>query len=123
MFTSIGDNNHSGPIREGRSSRLVEPEEMPPLLWVVSPAADNVNGYRFDAHLWDRHRPLAEAAQRADRPAGFEMHQQSFRRLRGAVIPRENQFAAGRHSVFSRGAPNAEDTRSMVHSHVVLRIS
>jgi hypothetical protein len=44
-----------------------------PLLWVVSRAADNINGYRFDAHLWDRALPPAEAA----RPAGFEMHPQS----------------------------------------------
>jgi NAD(P)-dependent dehydrogenase (short-subunit alcohol dehydrogenase family) len=38
--------------REGRAPRLVEPEEMvPPLLYVVSRAADKVNGYRFDANL------------------------------------------------------------------------
>jgi NAD(P)-dependent dehydrogenase (short-subunit alcohol dehydrogenase family) len=63
--------------REGRGSRLVEPEEMvPPLLWVVSPAADNINGYRFDANLWDSALPPAEAARRAGRPAGFEMRPQ-----------------------------------------------
>jgi NAD(P)-dependent dehydrogenase (short-subunit alcohol dehydrogenase family) len=63
--------------REGRAPRLVEPEEMvPPLLWVVSPAADNINGYRFDANLWDPSLPRAEAARRAGRPAGFEMHPQ-----------------------------------------------
>src|SRR3984893_9176935 len=63
--------------REGRAPRLVEPEEMvPPLLWVVSPAADGVNGYRFDANLGDPSRPPAEAARRAGRPAGFEMHPQ-----------------------------------------------
>jgi 3-oxoacyl-[acyl-carrier protein] reductase len=61
--------------REGRAPRLVEPEEMvPPLLWVVSPAADQVNGYRFDANLWDPSLPPADAARRAGRPAGFEMH-------------------------------------------------
>jgi NAD(P)-dependent dehydrogenase (short-subunit alcohol dehydrogenase family) len=61
--------------REGRAPRLVEPEEMvPPLLWVVSPSADGVNGYRFDANLWDPALPPAEAARRAGRPAGFEMH-------------------------------------------------
>src|SRR6266851_3628834 len=64
--------------REGRAPRLVEPEEMvPPLLWVVSPAADTVNVYRFDANLWDPALPPAEAAARAGRPAGFEMHPQS----------------------------------------------
>jgi 3-oxoacyl-[acyl-carrier protein] reductase len=63
--------------REGRAPRLVEPEEMvPPLLWVVSPDADNVNGWRFDANLWDPSLPAAEAARRAGRPAGFEMHPQ-----------------------------------------------
>src|SRR6266436_5859822 len=63
--------------REGRAPRLVEPEEMvPPLLWVVSPAADDVNGWRFDANLWDPSLPPAEAARRAGRPAGFEMHLQ-----------------------------------------------
>jgi 3-oxoacyl-[acyl-carrier protein] reductase len=63
--------------REGRAPRLVEPEEMvPPLLYVVSPAADNINGWRFDANLWDASLPPVEAARRAGRPAGFEMHPQ-----------------------------------------------
>ena len=61
--------------REGRAARLVEPEEMvPPLIYVVSRAADAVNGWRFDANLWDASLPPAEAAKRAGRPAGFEMH-------------------------------------------------
>jgi NAD(P)-dependent dehydrogenase (short-subunit alcohol dehydrogenase family) len=63
--------------REGRAPRLVEPDEMvPPLLYVVSHEADDVNGYRFDANLWDSALPPAEAARRAGRPAGFEMHSQ-----------------------------------------------
>ena len=63
--------------REGRAPRLVEPEEMvPPLLYVVSREADTVNGWRFDANLWDTSLPSAEAARRAGRPAGFEMHPQ-----------------------------------------------
>jgi NAD(P)-dependent dehydrogenase (short-subunit alcohol dehydrogenase family) len=63
--------------REGRAPRLVEPDEMvPPLLYVVSRDADTVNGWRFDANLWDRSLPPAEAAHRAGRPAGFEMHPQ-----------------------------------------------
>jgi 3-oxoacyl-[acyl-carrier protein] reductase len=63
--------------REGRAPRLVEPEEMvPPLLYVVSREADVVNGWRFDANLWDPSLPPAEAAHRAGRPAGFEMHRQ-----------------------------------------------
>ena len=40
--------------REGTKPRLVEPDEMvPPLLYVVSEAANTVNGYRFDALTWD----------------------------------------------------------------------
>ena len=61
--------------REGRAPRLVEPDEMvPPLLYVVSDAADAVNGYRFDANAWDASLPIEEAARRAGRPAGFELH-------------------------------------------------
>jgi 3-oxoacyl-[acyl-carrier protein] reductase len=61
--------------REGRASRLVEPDEMvPPLLYVVSREADRVNGWRFDANLWDASLAPAEAARHAGRPAGFEMH-------------------------------------------------
>jgi 3-oxoacyl-[acyl-carrier protein] reductase len=61
--------------RTGRAPRLVEPEEMvPPLLYVVSREADRVNGWRFDANLWDASLAPAEAAKRAGRPAGFEMH-------------------------------------------------
>jgi hypothetical protein len=45
---------------------------VPPLLNVVSRESDTVNGWRFDANLWDRSLPPAEAA----RPAGFEMHPQ-----------------------------------------------
>jgi 3-oxoacyl-[acyl-carrier protein] reductase len=63
--------------RDGTAARLVEPEEMvPPLLYVVSREADRVNGWRFDANLWDGALPPAEAARRAGRPAGFEMHPQ-----------------------------------------------
>ena len=63
--------------REGRAPRLVEPEEMvPPLLYVVSREADQINGWRFDANLWDSALPPVEAARRAGRPAGFEMHPQ-----------------------------------------------
>ena len=63
--------------REGRTPRLVEPDEMvPPLVYVVSREADHINGFRFDANLWDPSLPPAEAARRAGRPAGFEMHPQ-----------------------------------------------
>jgi NAD(P)-dependent dehydrogenase (short-subunit alcohol dehydrogenase family) len=61
--------------REGRMARLVEPEEMvPPLLYVVSREADQVNGMRFDANAWDTSLPPADAARKAGRPAGFILH-------------------------------------------------
>ena len=61
----------------GLVPRLVEPEEMvPPLLFVVSRAADRINGYRFDANTWDTSLPPAEAARAEGRPAGFELHAQ-----------------------------------------------
>ena len=63
--------------RDGRAARLVEPDEMvPPLLYVVSRDADRVNGWRFDANLWDASLPPGEAAKHAGRPAGFAMHPQ-----------------------------------------------
>jgi NAD(P)-dependent dehydrogenase (short-subunit alcohol dehydrogenase family) len=59
----------------GRLPRFVEPDDMvPPLLWLVSAAADKVNGYRFDALTWDASLPPAEAARRIGRKAGFELH-------------------------------------------------
>ncbi len=63
--------------RAGTVSRLVEPEEMvPPLLFIVSRAADRVNGYRFDANAWDTSVQPTEAARADGRPAGFELHEQ-----------------------------------------------
>jgi 3-oxoacyl-[acyl-carrier protein] reductase len=59
----------------GEVPRLVEPDEMvPPLLFVVSAAADRVNGYRFDANTWDASLSPAEAARRSGRKAGFELY-------------------------------------------------
>ncbi|HEY1932072.1 MAG TPA: SDR family oxidoreductase [Acetobacteraceae bacterium] len=64
---------------EGRVPRLVEPNEMvPPLLYVVSRAADPVNGYRFDANTWDATLPPEQAAQSNGLPAGFELHAQDL---------------------------------------------
>jgi NAD(P)-dependent dehydrogenase (short-subunit alcohol dehydrogenase family) len=60
---------------EGRFPRLVEPEEMvPPMLFVASREADEVNGWRFDANLWNPALPPREAAWLAGRPAGFVLH-------------------------------------------------
>lgn len=62
---------------QGKASKLVEPDEMvPPLLYVVSEAADKVNGYRFDANTWNASLPPAIAARLNGRPAGFGLHPQ-----------------------------------------------
>jgi 3-oxoacyl-[acyl-carrier protein] reductase len=59
----------------GKAARLVEPDDMvPPLLFVVSDAADAVNGFRFDANTWDGSVPPEDSARRTGRPAGFAMH-------------------------------------------------
>lgn len=61
--------------REGKRPRLVEPNEMvPPLLYVVSAAADKINGYRFEALTWDAALPPPVAARLNGRPAGFVLH-------------------------------------------------
>jgi NAD(P)-dependent dehydrogenase (short-subunit alcohol dehydrogenase family) len=50
---------------------LVEPDDMvAPLLFVVSRAADGVNGFRFDANNWHKDRDPNEMT----RPAGFVLH-------------------------------------------------
>lgn len=55
----------------GTAPRLVEPDDMVgPLLFVVSDAANAVNGYRFDANAWDPARP----PETMTRPAGFVLH-------------------------------------------------
>jgi hypothetical protein len=57
--------------REGRVSRLVEPDEMvPPLLYVVSTAADEVNGWRFDANLWNPDLPRSRPPGSPAAPPG-----------------------------------------------------
>ena len=61
----------------GTAPKLVEPDQMvPPLLFVVSAAADKVNGYRFDANNWDIALPPMAAAKTAGRPAGLVLHPQ-----------------------------------------------
>ncbi len=52
--------------------RLLDPAIMvPPLLWLVSPAADTVTGARLVANLWDPALPLEEAARAACTQAGW----------------------------------------------------
>ena len=51
---------------------LLEPEiVVPPLLWLVSPAADAITGKRFNASRWEASLPEADAAARAEEPAGW----------------------------------------------------
>jgi len=60
----------------GAVPRLVEPDDMvAPLLFVVSRAADRVNGFRFDANNWDSdHDPKTLTRPAGTRPAGFVLH-------------------------------------------------
>lgn len=51
---------------------LLQPEIMvPPLLWLLSHAADGVSGRRFIAKDWDARLPPAEAAAKAGAAAGW----------------------------------------------------
>jgi len=51
---------------------LLHPDIMiPPLLWLVSDAANEVTGSRFVANLWDPALPPAEAAQKSRASAGW----------------------------------------------------
>ncbi len=53
---------------------LVEPDDMvAPLMFVVSRAADGVNGFRFDANNWHKDRD----PKTMTRPAGFVLHRES----------------------------------------------
>lgn len=54
-------------------SRLLQPEIMgPPLLWLVSDAAAEVNGRRFLAAHWDPALPPAEAAEKCGAPIAWK---------------------------------------------------
>ncbi|HJU20495.1 MAG TPA: SDR family oxidoreductase [Stellaceae bacterium] len=53
-------------------ARLLRPEIMaPPLLWLVSPEAAQVNGRRFLAVHWDPALPPAEAAEKCGAPIAW----------------------------------------------------
>ena len=53
-------------------STLVQPEQMcPPMLWLCSPDADDVNGNRYIAANWDAGRPAADAAAASGAPIGW----------------------------------------------------
>jgi NAD(P)-dependent dehydrogenase (short-subunit alcohol dehydrogenase family) len=59
-------------IASAARSRLLDPAiVVPPLLWLVSPAADDVTGNRVVASLWDASLPPDQAAQAARSRAGW----------------------------------------------------
>src|SRR5262249_36976919 len=75
--------------REGQIAPLVEPAAMvPPLLFLVSSAADAITGMRFDAKQWDERLPPAEAARRCGRPAGFQLKEPTSPHPDRAVLSR-----------------------------------
>ena len=56
----------------GDRSKMLQPDIMvPPLLWLVSDAADGVNARRFIAADWDRALPPAQAAEKAGAPIAW----------------------------------------------------
>jgi NAD(P)-dependent dehydrogenase (short-subunit alcohol dehydrogenase family) len=56
----------------GDRARMLQPEIMvPPLLWLVSDAAADVNGRRFIAADWDPSLPAAQAAEKAGAPIAW----------------------------------------------------
>ncbi len=56
----------------GDRAKMLQPEIMvPPLLWLVSPAADGVNARRFVAADWDASLPPAHAAEKAGVPIAW----------------------------------------------------
>jgi 3-oxoacyl-[acyl-carrier protein] reductase len=60
---------------EGSKPRLVEPDDMvAPLLWVVSEAANDINGWRYDANTWDASVPPEEAHRSHGAKAGIRLH-------------------------------------------------
>jgi 3-oxoacyl-[acyl-carrier protein] reductase len=53
-------------------AKLLHPDVMiPPLLWLASPAADDVTGARFVASRWRRDVPVAEAVAAAREMTGW----------------------------------------------------
>jgi NAD(P)-dependent dehydrogenase (short-subunit alcohol dehydrogenase family) len=56
----------------GDRAKMLQPEIMvPPLLWLMSPAADGVNARRFVAADWDTSLPPAHAAEKAGVPIAW----------------------------------------------------
>jgi NAD(P)-dependent dehydrogenase (short-subunit alcohol dehydrogenase family) len=57
-----------------RRLHMMHPDKMrAPIVWLVSPATDGINGMRYDAVAWDAARPADEQAALHGRPLGFEL--------------------------------------------------
>ena len=53
-------------------TKLLAPEIMvPPLLWLISEAADGISGQRLNASRWDPNLNPSEATAKASEPAGW----------------------------------------------------
>jgi NAD(P)-dependent dehydrogenase (short-subunit alcohol dehydrogenase family) len=62
--------------------KLIPPEVMiPPLLWLVSDEANEVNGRRFVADKWDVSLPAREAAEKCGAPAAWQQLGLQARRM------------------------------------------
>ncbi len=58
---------------DAEKQKLIQPDIMvPPLLWLVSDAADAVTGKRFIAAFWDKNLPPAEAAAQCGAPMAWQ---------------------------------------------------
>lgn len=56
-------------------ANLLSPDVMvPPLLWLLSDAANDVTGGRFVANLWDASLPPEQAAEKCRMTAGWAVH-------------------------------------------------
>ena len=53
---------------------MMHPDKMrAPIVWLVSPATDGINGMRYDAVAWDAARPAEAQAALHGQPLGFEL--------------------------------------------------
>jgi NAD(P)-dependent dehydrogenase (short-subunit alcohol dehydrogenase family) len=64
----VGDN-----FTPEEKQKLIQPEIMvTPLLWLVSPASDNLTGKRFIAAAWDKKLPAGRAADKCSAPMAWQ---------------------------------------------------
>lgn len=61
----------SAPAAEESGDQMPPEIMQPPLLWLVSPAADGVNSQRIIAQFWDEELPIEERLEKVSSPAGW----------------------------------------------------